>query len=363
MRILPRRRGLAGLALAAGCGGGGAGAGEITTMGDESTEGDSGASEEGTDDGATPDVGGAECEAWPWTWIGGPCEHDDDCAYEGGLCLLEAEGFPCGTCSQPCEQYCPDLDGAPTTFCVDSGDLELAPPEGLCLSQCAPEILGGDGCRPGYACVPLGRWGEPGAVENVCVPEGLAPQPADCLAELDAMGLAWEPAAFVPEHPEGRPDLTCTIEDPVYLHSPVGGVSVRYSGSMDEGPVLVACQTALAIARTAEILEAMNAVELVHLGTYNCRVIAGTDELSTHGLGLAIDLAGFTLADDTVYTVYDDFEDGVDMPVTPGGQWLLQLAVTLFAEEVWNIILTPNYNAAHDDHFHVDLTPGAHFYE
>jgi hypothetical protein len=29
----------------------------------------------------------------------------------------------------------------------------------------------------------------------------------------------------------------------------------------------------------------------------------------------------------------------------------------------WNIILTPEYNADHDDHFHVDLTPGGMFYE
>jgi hypothetical protein len=28
---------------------------------------------------------------------------------------------------------------------------------------------------------------------------------------------------------------------------------------------------------------------------------------------------------------------------------------------IFNIILTPNYNAAHRDHFHVDLTPNAHF--
>ena len=26
---------------------------------------------------------------------------------------------------------------------------------------------------------------------------------------------------------------------------------------------------------------------------------------------------------------------------------------------MWNIVLTPNYNADHRNHFHVDLTPGA----
>ena len=28
---------------------------------------------------------------------------------------------------------------------------------------------------------------------------------------------------------------------------------------------------------------------------------------------------------------------------------------------IWNIILTPNYNLAHDNHFHVDLSPGSHY--
>jgi hypothetical protein len=31
------------------------------------------------------------------------------------------------------------------------------------------------------------------------------------------------------------------------------------------------------------------------------------------------------------------------------------------ADQVWNIALTPNYNAAHRDHFHVDLTAGSDF--
>ena len=33
------------------------------------------------------------------------------------------------------------------------------------------------------------------------------------------------------------------------------------------------------------------------------------------------------------------------------------------AAAVWNIVLTPNYNADHRNHFHVDLTPDADFIE
>lgn len=360
-----KRPGL-GLALAAlGCGvgpsaaddGSGIDPDSSSTSDSDGTEGD------GDGDGDMPDMGGEVCEPWDVEWIGGPCGHDDDCPYDEGFCLMEDEGFPCGTCSAPCDLYCPDLDGAPTTFCIDSSDVELAPPEGLCVSQCDPGLLGGDGCREGYACVALPRFGDPGTSTGVCIPDGLAPDQSSCLEMLDARGLEYEPAIVEPESPDGFPNLLCEIEDPVMLYPPIAGVSFRYVSSMSEAPVLVSCETALAIADTAELLDAMGAVEFQHIGTYNCRVVSGSDSLSMHGLAMAIDLAGFTLADDTTYTIFDDWEDGVAMPMTPGGQWLKQLTDTMFAQGIWNIILTPNYNAAHDDHLHVDLTPGAQFYE
>ena len=49
---------------------------------------------------------GPDCTPWPTPWIGAPCMQDGDCAYDGGICLRDDEGFPCGTCSQPCEMLC-----------------------------------------------------------------------------------------------------------------------------------------------------------------------------------------------------------------------------------------------------------------
>ena len=45
------------------------------------------------------------------------------------------------------------------------------------------------------------------------------------------------------------------------------------------------------------------------------------------------------------------------------GQWLKALADARYAMDIFNIILTPNYNAAHYNHFHVDLTPGGDYYD
>lgn len=332
------------LVLCAGCGGASGGGSGPTDAGADSAPFDAGEN----------DAGNA-CDApWDPAWIGAPCEADVDCPYDGARCLREDEGFPCGTCSQPCDLLCPDLEGAPVTFCTGSGDVGLPPGAGLCLSRCDPDRFGGDGCRDGYACVVLERFGEPGVSEATCVPADLAPEPTDCLADLAALGLDFEPTDFTPDHPEGRPDLTCEIEDPVYLYGPIHGVAF-------DGPLLVACPLARAIEEMTALLADRGAVELQHYGTYNCRLIAGSDSISMHGLALAIDVAGFVLDDGTVLTVLDDWEDGVDAPATFGGQWLKDVATSMFDEGIFHIILTPEYNAAHDNHFHCDLTPDAHF--
>lgn len=91
---------------------------------------DTGVNETSTGSGPAVDTGavdsssgGPECTPWTTTWIGAPCMQDGDCGYDGGICLRDDEGFPCGTCSQACEMLCPDLDGAPETFCVDGADV------------------------------------------------------------------------------------------------------------------------------------------------------------------------------------------------------------------------------------------------
>ncbi len=50
-------------------------------------------------------------------WIGSECMTDTDCNYEGGTCRPNRFNNR-GTCSAPCDRYCPDRFGYPTTFCV-----------------------------------------------------------------------------------------------------------------------------------------------------------------------------------------------------------------------------------------------------
>jgi len=316
-------------------------------------------------DSTGSETGDPICEPWApgISWIGADCGHDLDCDYDESVCLLAEEGFPCGTCSQPCDALCPDQDGAPVTFCIDATDVGFGISEGLCVSQCDPEAFAGNGCREGYACVPLQRYENPGVIKSVCIPEEFEPPKSECLEQLDELGIVYTPTQVALDHPDGFPNLDCIIEDPVYLHSPVADVGFRYYSSDNESPVLVSCTTALAIYEMATIMGDMGGTEFEHIGTYNCRVIGGTQVLSEHAFARAIDLYGFLTEDDSYYTLEDDWEKFEPNPMTAGGIWLKELMDACHEMGIWNIILTPNYNDAHYNHFHVDLTPGSDFYE
>ncbi len=385
--MVVRVRSLLGVAVVVGCGGlaeadgppwdpmgttGGAGP-TTNTPDDSTTLPDGGSEEEGTTGSVDPDGGEAEDSTgevetfdctpqWVTPWIGSPCASDGDCSYDGGFCLLETQGFPCGTCSQSCTSLCPDVDGTPETFCVDGSDVGLDT-AGYCLSKCDPGLLGGDGCRDGYGCTGLNRFNDPSASAGVCVPQEFADVgDTDCQAQLIELGAVITPIDHQPESPPGFPGLTCVVEDPVLLHSPVNGVALRYIGSQDDGEIFVGCETALSVVGSVAVAQMLGVEELIHYGTYNCRVIAGTSTLSQHGLGTAVDIAGFGLLDGTEITVLDDWEDGNPNPTTAAGQLLLAFTDAIWDMNLWNIILTPEYNAAHDNHFHVDLTPGGNTY-
>jgi hypothetical protein len=134
-------------------------------------EDDGSASDEGNAESSSTGAGGVPIDctpAWQQAWIGSPCTSDGDCSYDGGVCLREDQGFPCGTCSLACTSLCPDLDGAPVTYCVDGADVGLDN-SGHCLSQCDNALPGAEGCRDGYVCNVLARVDGTG-VADVCIP-------------------------------------------------------------------------------------------------------------------------------------------------------------------------------------------------
>ncbi|MDR6789333.1 hypothetical protein J2Y58_002704 [Sphingomonas sp. BE138] len=94
-------------------------------------------------------------------------------------------------------------------------------------------------------------------------------------------------------------------------------------------------------------------VRVDHFGSYSCRRLYGRDAgaWSEHASANAIDIAGFRLSDGTRISVARDWQgSGTDRETKAA--FLREVrdgACRLFAT-----VLSPDYNAAHHDHFHFD---------
>jgi hypothetical protein len=293
-------------------------------------------------------------------WIGSPCVTAADCPYDDAVCVTD--GFTDGMCTLPCDLYCPDEPGFPMTFCATEDELlpeAAALGEGACVSRCDFGAYAKTGCRSGYGCTVTSRANEDWTQAYTCLP-GPSTELDACYLELAARGVSFEPTLRADDHPVDAPELSCHIDNPVYLHSPVHGVDLRYFYSEDPAQVLVDCETAHAIVDTVQDLIPQGVVEIEHVGTYSCRTIAGTGSLSQHALGRAIDLYGFWFEDGGYASVYDHWEHEDPSPDYWEGAFLYDATRRWYDDWVWNIILTPEYNDVHDNHFHVDLTEDAH---
>ena len=92
-------------------------------------------------------------------------------------------------------------------------------------------------------------------------------------------------------------------------------------------------------------------VKLFHYGAYSCRRRSG-GKLSEHGFANALDIAVFELADGTRVRVQDHWHSD--------GSWFGQRAAGFLRDvgrsacNSFMVVLTPDSDAAHHDHFHFD---------
>jgi hypothetical protein len=172
----------------------------------------------------------------------------------------------------------------------------------------------------------------------------LKDDPDRCLAVLEASALEVRP---IPTRKTGD---FCGFSDAVQILQS----TVPYSG-----PVRLTCPMAAAlylwereiVAPAAEEHLGSPVVRLDHLGTYSCRRIGGgpTGRPSEHATANAIDIAGFRLADGRRLTLAGDWSKGS----AAERKFLRQ--VRDGACDLFRVVLGPDYNAAHRDHFHFDM--------
>jgi hypothetical protein len=185
---------------------------------------------------------------------------------------------------------------------------------------------------------------------------------ANCQEELRTQGVAFKPG------PETR-----EITDPILLEPVIAGVTFRMHKAAKPNPMLVACELGLRLVRLAKLAAEQGLDEVIHLGVHNYRPMRNPTciknnncKLSQHAYATAIDIHAFRVAgSDTVYDTETDWIINKQTGICPGSPQgkadttLHQMACLMHSRKLFNIILTPNYNDLHRNHFHVDLTPAS----
>ncbi len=145
------------------------------------------------------------------------------------------------------------------------------------------------------------------------------------------------------------PDAKC----PLIGALRVQGAEVALSSSF-----LASCPLAVAYAMferhtlqpAAQAVYGENVARLDHLGSFACRNLYNRESgaLSRHASADALDIAGFRLASGRRVSVLKDWPKQ-----NQDAQFLRQ--VRDGACQAFSVVLSPDYNAAHRNHFHVDI--------
>jgi hypothetical protein len=138
-------------------------------------------------------------------------------------------------------------------------------------------------------------------------------------------------------------------------------------------PAQMDCQLAVALVEARPIFQNLGITQLDYSAAYDYRNRRHSNQLSQHAAGLAIDVHAFH-GDGREYLVARTFErrrgawqalqlrpgwfeDCVGRPRTAGGRTLRRLACRIRLEEAFRVILTPDDNRDHHDHFHIEARP------
>jgi hypothetical protein len=172
----------------------------------------------------------------------------------------------------------------------------------------------------------------------------LRDDPRLCDQALDSSGLRVT-------HQADSPGATCPLINALRVQ----GGAVALSSSF-----LASCRLAVSFALfehhalqpAAQAVYGQAVTRVDHLGSFACRNVYGRENgrRSQHATANALDIAGFRLADGRAINVLKDWpKDSQD------ARFLRK--VRDGACDLFSGVLSPDYNAAHRDHFHLDVGP------
>jgi len=123
------------------------------------------------------------------------------------------------------------------------------------------------------------------------------------------------------------------------------------------------CRLVLALDDFAAQLKARGIVEMIHLSAFRSRKSFGCTpkyDGKQHCGALAVDIATFKRADGTTLDVMRDYRGrvGATTCVSPASE-IESIVCDAADRATFNVMLTPNFNAQHRNHVHVEITPDA----
>ena len=164
---------------------------------------------------------------------------------------------------------------------------------------------------------------------------------------------------------------------PVRLMGPLHGVVFRTDGSEDARATsryeIADCRLVLALDDFAEILDRHDIVEVRHYSMYRPPRAWPEGKIGKqHAGALALDAGRFIDIDGKVLDVDHDFHGAIGAktcgdgagprPSTPAGLELRAILCEAVERRMFNVVLTPNYNRPHHNHFHLEVMAGVRWF-
>jgi len=199
------------------------------------------------------------------------------------------------------------------------------------------------------------------------IPSVLNPLPALDLAEEEPWLVDWRLAALRQDPqlcrrvlvqpqivaepiPDNPPKQGCGWQNSVRMTA-AAGVHAAFDKATCETAAALALWLAHDVQPLAQELFGQRVTSLHSLGSYACRNIVGNallkDIRSEHALANALDISGFTLAGGRQISVLQHWKGS-------GAEGRFLRAVHERACRYFHVVLGPDYNAAHQNHFHLD---------
>ncbi len=175
---------------------------------------------------------------------------------------------------------------------------------------------------------------DPHYFDSSTIPHGVG-----CVSLLDGYGIAHRMYL-------GRPALQTGI----VVNGPIGGIRYYANGNI---PLITDCRLAVALARVTPMLKDFGVTEMRFSGSYVYRR-SKAGFLSSHAYGLAIDVHGFTV-DGERLELRKHFRRGMKNGCAADAPVLNRIACEFRKLGLFREFITPDFNRAHHDHFHISI--------